>query len=97
MNWLNENTLNYDLRSGNHTFSALAGFTVQSNKSLNGSFDGNEFANDDIQTLNAAARITGNTNKQDWGLVSYLARVNYAYLDKYLVTATVRRDRKSVV
>src|SRR5690606_27378000 len=95
MNWLNENTLNYDLRQGNHSLSALLGFTVQSNKFLNGSFDGNEFANDDIQTLNAAARITGNTNKQEWGLVSYLARVNYAYLDKYLVTATVRSDGSS--
>ena len=95
LNWLNENTLNYDLRSDNHSFSALVGFTTQSNKSLNGSFTGNEFANDDIQTLNAAARITGNTNKQEWGLVSYLARVNYGYMDKYLVTATVRSDGSS--
>src|SRR5690606_20605730 len=32
MNWLNENTLNYDLREGNHSLSALVGYTIQSNK-----------------------------------------------------------------
>src|SRR5690606_15109923 len=96
MNWLNENTLNYDLRSGNHSFDALVGFTVQSNKFRSHTFNGNEFANDDIESLNAAARITaGNINISDWGLVSYLARVNYSYMDKYLVTATVRSDGSS--
>ena len=96
MNWLNENTLNYDLRSGDHSFDALVGFTVQSNKMRSHTFNGNEFANDDIEALSAAARITaGNINISDWGLVSYLARVNYSYMDKYLVTATVRSDGSS--
>ena len=31
----------------------------------------------------------------EWALLSYMARVNYSFDDKYLVTATVRRDGSS--
>ncbi|MEH6307949.1 TonB-dependent receptor [Olivibacter sp. CPCC 100613] len=96
LNWLNENTLNYDLNTDNgHSLTALVGFSVQSQKNQSADFTGNQFPDDDIETLNAAARITGGTDKSDWSLISYLARANYAYLDKYLVTATVRSDGSS--
>ena len=97
LNWLNENTLNYDITTDNgHSFSGLLGFTVQSQKVDQLRFDGSQFPDDDIQTLNAAARITvGAIDKSDWSLISYLARVNYSYLSKYLVTATVRTDGSS--
>lgn len=96
LNWLNENTLNYDLSTDNgHSLTALVGFSVQSQKNQSADFTGNQFPDDDIETLNAAARITGGTDKSDWSLISYLARANYAYLDKYLVTATVRSDGSS--
>lgn len=35
------------------------------------------------------------TNEQDWALLSYMARVNYSWKDKYLVTLTARRDGSS--
>jgi len=96
LNWLNENTLNYDFNTANgHTLTALVGFTVQSQKNQSADFTGNQFPDDDIKTLNGAARITGGTDKSDWSLISYLARANYSYLDKYLVTATVRTDGSS--
>lgn len=96
LNWLNENTLNYDFNTANgHTLTALIGFTVQSQKNQSADFTGNQFPDDDIKTLNGAARITGGTDKSDWSLISYLARANYSYLDKYLVTATVRTDGSS--
>src|SRR5690606_13580369 len=31
----------------------------------------------------------------EWSLFSYFGRVNYSYDDKYLVTATIRRDGSS--
>ncbi|HWV72632.1 MAG TPA: TonB-dependent receptor [Pseudosphingobacterium sp.] len=96
LNWLNENTLNYDFNTANgHTLTALVGFTVQSQKNQSADFTGNQFPDDDIKTLNGAARITGGTDKSDWSLISYLARANYSYLEKYLVTATVRTDGSS--
>ena len=34
-------------------------------------------------------------NATDWALLSYMARFNYSYEDRYLLTATVRRDGSS--
>ena len=46
--------------------------------------------------------VNGNNNEayggqNSWGLVSYLGRLNYTYDDKYLLTATFRRDASSRV
>ncbi len=96
INWANENTLNYDYSSDNgHSISALAGYSIQMQKNKNANFNGAQFPDDDIQTLNAAARITGGTGIEDWGLISYLARVNYSYLDRYILTGSFRADGSS--
>src|SRR5690606_6736386 len=97
LNWLNENTLTYDYNSeSGHSISALAGYTIQSNKFYAARFDGQQFPDDDIESLNAAARvIVGNMDISDWALISYLARANYSYAGKYLVTATIRSDGSS--
>ncbi len=95
-NWLNENTLNYDKTFGDHHhFSALAGFTIQKQTNYFSTFTGEQFPDDDVRMFNAAARIVGDSDRQEWSLISYLARVNYAYMDKYLFTGTVRRDGSS--
>ncbi|MGK6350039.1 SusC/RagA family TonB-linked outer membrane protein [Parapedobacter sp. DT-150] len=97
LNWLNENTLTYDYNSeSGHSLSGLIGYTVQQQKIHNNTFNGVQFPDDDIQSLNAAARITmGGIDISDWALISYLARANYSFADKYLVTATVRTDGSS--
>lgn len=97
LNWLNENTLTYDYSSDSgHSFSGLVGYTIQQQKTNNNSFNGQQFPDDDIQSLNAAARVVmGGLNISDWSLVSYLARVNYSFNSKYMATATVRTDGSS--
>lgn len=46
--------------------------------------------------LGDASQITGaNTDLIEWGLLSYMGRINYGYMDKYLVTATLRADGSS--
>ena len=96
INWANENTLTYDWSSGNgHSINSLAGYSVQVQKNKGASFNGTQFPDDDIQTLNGAARITGGTAIEDWALLSYLARVNYSYLNKYVLTASFRADGSS--
>ena len=96
LNWLNENTLTYQYNTSNgHAFTGLLGYSVQSQKEQYAGFNGANFPDDDIKTLNAAATLTGGTDKTEWALLSYLARINYAYKDKYLVTATVRSDGSS--
>jgi TonB-linked SusC/RagA family outer membrane protein len=94
--WVNENTLNYTHSIGRHSVSGLLGYSVQQSKSFNLSAAASQGATDNITTLNAAASPTGaSSSKSSWGLVSYFARLNYSYNDKYLLAATVRQDGSS--
>jgi len=96
LNWANENTLAYDVVvNDDHSFNALVGYSVQVQQNKGANFNGSQFPDDDIQTLNAAARITGNTGIEDWALISYLARLNYSYKNKYVVTGSFRSDGSS--
>ncbi|MEQ9437897.1 MAG: TonB-dependent receptor [Cyclobacteriaceae bacterium] len=96
LNLLSETTLNYQKTFGNgHTVTGLLGYSVQHETNRRTDFNGNDFPDDDVKTFNAAARITGSTGMEEWGLISYLARLNYSYKDKYLLTTTLRRDGSS--
>ncbi|MFA9392432.1 MAG: TonB-dependent receptor [Prolixibacteraceae bacterium] len=95
-NWLNENTLNYNLDIGEkHRLNALAGYTLQKNYYEWSNMSANNFPNDDVQTLNAGKVYGGSQSISEWSMISYLARVNYSYNDKYLLTASIRRDGSS--
>ena len=95
---LSENTLNYTKSANKNELNILAGFTSQTTKIQNQQTTGNDFPSDDIRTLNSAAQIdktgTSGTNNQI-GLVSYLGRINYAYDNKYLFSASYRADGSS--
>lgn len=95
LNLLNENTLAYQGTFGDHSLTGLLGFSVQHETTTGSNFTGNDFPDDDVRTFNAAARITGSTSAEEWALISYLARVNYSFRDKYLITGTIRRDGSS--
>jgi TonB-dependent starch-binding outer membrane protein SusC len=91
-NWIFENTFNYDTKFGNHKFNAVAGLTMEHYNYVKSYLYGTGFADDAIRTLNAATSFTGYTNEENWSMVSYLFRLNYSYLDKYLLTGTLRSD-----
>lgn len=96
LNWLNENTLTYQNKfGGGHALNGLLGYTAQKQTLELGNFIGDDFPDDEVRTFNAAGRITGSTVEEEWALLSFLARVNYSFEDKYLFTATVRRDGSS--
>jgi TonB-dependent starch-binding outer membrane protein SusC len=95
---LNENTVNYVKQYKKHNFNALAGFTVQKSKIDNQQITGLNYQSDNITTLNTALSIDQpNTfnNINQVGLVSYLSRLNYAYDNKYLLSASFRADGSS--
>ena len=93
LNWVWENTLNY-----NHTFnkdhvvSGLVGYTSQEQRYDYSNMTSGSFPNDMVKTLNAGIVTSGSTTAQEWSLISYLARATYAYKDKYLASATLRAD-----
>ncbi len=96
LNWESQNTLSYDLTVGeDHSIDGVFGVTAQRDQGSWGGFTGDEFPGNEIQTLNAAPEISGSTSIEEWSLLSLLSRLNYSYQNKYLLTATVRRDGSS--
>jgi TonB-linked SusC/RagA family outer membrane protein len=95
--FLNENTLSYHKTiKGVHDISAVAGASYNSDKLENvnlASVGG--FGSSVITTLNAAAGINGGTTETRNVLLSYFGRVQYAFNNKYLLTASMRRDGSS--
>lgn len=108
---LSENTLTYHLDFGKnkeHTIDALLGYTAELTRNQRVAMSATGFATDDIHTLNAATIYNlakkGNGNTDGTGtfrypdvvLESYLGRVNYSLLNRYLVSASLRLDRSSL-
>ena len=94
--WVSENTLNYSgTFSDDHELTATVGFTAQREQSDLNSVIARNFPDDDVQTINAGQVTDGTSRVEEWSLLSYLARANYSYLNKYLMTATVRADQSS--
>lgn len=99
VNLLTENTLTYKRKTENHSFDILGGFTYQKTNVKGTGIYGTQFPSDYIETINAANVIDANetfSRKENIGLVSYLARVNYAYKDKYLLSIAARADGSSL-
>ncbi|WP_118195575.1 SusC/RagA family TonB-linked outer membrane protein [Albibacterium indicum] len=97
MTWLIENTLSYSKTFSDHSLSAVVGQTAQRSQTDWITAIGREFANEQLQIINGSKSDLREANgtKGDYTLASYLARVNYAYKDKYLFSASIRRDGSS--
>ncbi|MDA9335814.1 TonB-dependent receptor, partial [Flavobacteriaceae bacterium] len=96
---LNENTLNYNDTFGDHSLSVLGGFTVQTQNRETVVIVANEIPSDGVGVnaieLAPAENISINSNYSEAHLIGLLGRVNYSYKDKYLFTASIRRDGSS--
>lgn len=95
--FVNENTFTYNtIVKNDHSINLLAGYAYnwdrfdQSALSSSGGY--NSAA---IQTLNAAAAVTGNTTSSQSVLISYFGRLQYGYKEKYILNASIRRDGSS--
>ncbi|MEZ0539364.1 SusC/RagA family TonB-linked outer membrane protein [Fibrella arboris] len=95
VDWLIEHTLNYTRTIGQHNLSALAGFTSQKDRRTASELSATNFPNDLVQTLNAGQVTGGSSDIQEWSLLSYLARVQYDYDGRYLLSAAIRADGSS--
>lgn len=95
VNWLVENTLNYNRSFGLHTVSALAGFSSQKDRRVANELTATNFPNDLVYTLNAGQVSSGSSDIQEWSLLSYIGRVQYDYNGKYLLSAAIRADGSS--
>jgi TonB-linked SusC/RagA family outer membrane protein len=90
-----ENTLNYDKRIGKHSLQALAGYTFQENTYSYLSASRTNLP-DGISVIDAGAGTSSaGGNKLQSDLISYLGRVIYSFDNRYLLTASFRRDGSS--
>jgi len=100
-NWTWTNTLNYVKTFGNHNVNALLGYESNrsAGKSLEVAATGFLFETPDFYLLDNASGTPvvnpGETFDFEDTLSSVFASANYSYDNKYLLTATVRRDRSS--
>lgn len=94
--WLWENTLAYNKVIGNHTIDAVAGVSAQEMHRVFETVRGVGYASNDIRSLNGAALID-NTNGYEatYSIASTFGRLSYRLMNRYLLTATVRRDGSS--
>ncbi|MGV3557390.1 SusC/RagA family TonB-linked outer membrane protein [Larkinella arboricola] len=98
-NLLNENTLSYTKTiNAIHTIDLLAGLTFQSANSVSTYQEASDFPNyalgaGNLGLANNPLPPSGSASR--WGLNSYLARANYRFKDKYLLTFTGRVDGSS--
>lgn len=93
--WLWENTLTYTKEIGMHNFTVMGGMSAQNRHDewYTATKDSLVSEAEDLWYFDAATgTVTATGKSSDWAMLSYLARVNYNYADRYLLTASVRRD-----
>jgi TonB-dependent starch-binding outer membrane protein SusC len=99
--WTAENVITYDktFNDAHHiTFTGL--YSAQQSRSYNTQATKDAITADFIEFYDmsmadpALAPIMAG-GEQTWGILSYMGRLNYGYKDRYLLTATFRRDGSS--
>ena len=93
--WDNYFLFDYTI-AGDHDISLMAGMSAQWNDYDYYNAQKNVFQFDNVHEFDNGEKmysILGNMT--EWALLSYMARLNYSYKDRYLLTATVRHDGSS--
>ena len=96
--WLWENTFSWTKKLKDHSFNAFIGYTSEYTKisNLTASKKNTPGNSPEMQTFDAANDqpiVNGGYNVLTMN--SYMGRINYSFLDKYLLTASMRRDGSS--
>ena len=97
-NYTLENILTYNKTFGNHNLGVTALQSIQRDNSeaLGVGVNGVAVESQSFYNLGNASSVLGvRSSLTQWTINSFMARINYDYKDKYLVTATIRRDGSS--
>ena len=100
-----EHTLTWDDKMGDHRFKVMAGFTTNY-QSQDGFWAARDSINvagnqsdlpDEFQMLGMGKvqTATNGDGRSEETQISYFGRLNYSYLDRYILSATLRRDGSS--
>ncbi|WP_175549968.1 TonB-dependent receptor [Mariniphaga anaerophila] len=98
-NWMNEDYFSYSNNWGDHSFTAMAGFSAQKWRFESEVLSGRNSSTDFIYTMNAFVANLDLGATGSWltnhSMASLFTRVTYNYKSRYLFTANVRRDGSS--
>ena len=90
-----ENTLNYEKAFGKHSLDILVGQGYRYGNSLLREARAEGFTAPYYPVISRGQTLTSKGEEFENALSSYFGRVNYAYGDRYLVSASLRRDGSS--
>ena len=92
-----EHTLNYKQVIGAHNIDVLGGFTAQESNTRSLGIEARRFPTNSIRVASAAEELASSPATDLTSTIqSYFGRINYTFDDRYLLTATVRRDGSSL-
>ncbi|QJD79781.1 SusC/RagA family TonB-linked outer membrane protein [Spirosoma rhododendri] len=94
-NFLTENTVTYSRQFTDHQLDLLGGYTYQQENGANTVVTGSSIADNNITNIGGASAFVATADRYTWTQLSYLARAQYAFKNKYLFSATIRRDGSS--
>ncbi|WP_273215439.1 SusC/RagA family TonB-linked outer membrane protein [Runella zeae] len=97
-NFTMENIVNYNKTVGKHTFNVTAVQSIQKDnfERYRSEVQGIPAQAQAFYSLNSATSVLGvQSSLTEWTISSLMGRVNYSFDDKYLLTATLRRDGSS--
>lgn len=79
-----------------HSINVMAGTSAQWNNFDYLNAQKNIFQFDNVHEMDNGEKMYAiGGNETEWALLSFMARLNYSYKDRYMLTATVRRDGSS--
>ncbi|MDI9859769.1 TonB-dependent receptor [Flectobacillus rhizosphaerae] len=97
-NWTLENIINYSKTIQKHNFNVTLLHSIQRDRYENyaSNVQGVPAETQQFYNLGNASSVLGvGSNLTEWTINSIMARINYDYNDKFLVTLTMRRDGSS--
>lgn len=92
-----EHTLNFKRVISQHNIDLLGGYTAQETNTRYLGIDARRFPSNDTRIASAAEELSSAPSEDLTSTIqSYFGRLNYVFDDRYLLTATIRRDGSSL-
>ena len=94
-NYLIENTLTYNKLIKEHSIQILLGQSYQREDQEVLKVTAADFGDSSIQNIAGGSSFKVEPSQYSWAMISYFARLNYNWQDKYIFSASMRRDGSS--
>jgi len=95
LNYLIENTLTYNKLIKDHSIQFLLGQSYQREDKDELKVFATDFADSSISNIAGGSSYDVSPSEHAWAMISYFTRLNYNFKNKYMFSASIRRDGSS--